>query len=546
MLEEPNQFQLEQQNLRWFIRFQWVAVAVTLTAGLLVHRIRPAALAPYLGLVALVAGYSLAATAVSRLESAPYKELPAAPKWLITLLTSLNTAALLAAIQLTGGAQSPLLVAFPIVIPLFGIFLSRRLALLHAALSMLLLAALLGAQTAAWMAAGAARQALDPATTVRLLIYLASLLLPGVLVASYLRARLRAVRQVEIGITRQAETTREMLAALKAAPNERSQALAVLVHLEKLAPFERAVFVRLDGLNTRPLAGLADGKPLAALPATLEYSQATTLGELGDDPSPRPLGKAESLKTWQALGLPDCRGSLCLPLVNEGKVSDLALLGGRSAGVFDPATMRAVQPLVEQAALALHSARLAETMRQLVTVDSLTNLYNARQLSYDLERMLLDRRQRTHFSVLVCQPDHLPHEGSPDCPLHDSLVRELSNVIAAQVRAGASAYRTGAQEFTILLPQTAWPRAVQIAERLRKTVEGHDFSASAAGQPTQRLTLSIGLATYPEDASEPGSLLHGAATALVEALKSRNTVRTLNPGLHHNPAFSQARYNRFN
>jgi len=85
--------------------------------------------------------------------------------------------------------------------------------------------------------------------------------------------------------------------------------------------------------------------------------------------------------------------------------------------------------------------------------------------------------------------------------------------------------RYGGEEFSLLLAETSKESALQVAERLRLSIEKHQFKAY---DEIGKVTISLGLATFPEDGRETGSLIDKADRALYKAKQSgRNRVSTL-------------------
>ena len=85
--------------------------------------------------------------------------------------------------------------------------------------------------------------------------------------------------------------------------------------------------------------------------------------------------------------------------------------------------------------------------------------------------------------------------------------------------------RYGGEEFVAILPGTTKPEAVKLAERLRETIERDTTAALSNGMP-KKVTVSIGVATYPEDADDKDKLIFCADGALYEAKRAgKNKVR---------------------
>ncbi|MBI4436424.1 MAG: sensor domain-containing diguanylate cyclase [Candidatus Omnitrophica bacterium] len=180
--------------------------------------------------------------------------------------------------------------------------------------------------------------------------------------------------------------------------------------------------------------------------------------------------------------------------------------------------------LSRQFALAIQKVKLYEKLQELSITDGLTRLYVRR---YFLERFReeLERSKRytLHLSFLMADIDHFKQRNDHYGHLvGDVLLREVATLLKANVREIDLVGRYGGEEFSIALPDTRLAEALQVAERIRKAVEGKMFEAY---DETIRLTLSIGVGAYPEDGKEPMGLIEAADTALYEAKQSgRNKV----------------------
>lgn len=170
--------------------------------------------------------------------------------------------------------------------------------------------------------------------------------------------------------------------------------------------------------------------------------------------------------------------------------------------------------------------RHQSSLEQLAIRDSLTGLYNRREF----ERLLseeLQRSQRYHHAVSLLLVDIDNFKDINDSHGHaagDNALRVLAQVIRDMSRNGDIVARYGGEELTVILPETPSDDAVAMAERMRNAV---------AGQPIMlphgdviALTASIGVATFPHDATTEGKLVDIADQAMYLAKAAgRNCVR---------------------
>jgi diguanylate cyclase (GGDEF)-like protein len=178
---------------------------------------------------------------------------------------------------------------------------------------------------------------------------------------------------------------------------------------------------------------------------------------------------------------------------------------------FTEQEIRLCRILAEVAGQALRRAdeyaELAEAARR----DPLTGLYNVRAFHRALAEEI-ERSERTgsSFSLLMIDIDYLKRVNDRFGHLAgDRVLQRVAEVLAGQVRSIDTVARYGGEEFAVLLPETHTERALVVAERLRSRVAqtGHEDLLDP-------VTVSIGVATCPNDAVTPSDLLHKADVAL--------------------------------
>jgi len=113
----------------------------------------------------------------------------------------------------------------------------------------------------------------------------------------------------------------------------------------------------------------------------------------------------------------------------------------------------------------------------------------------------------------------------------DEILLRLSTVLADSARKIDWVCRYGGEEFTIILPRASRRDACVIAERVRANVEKYQFS-SVPDQPIQRLTVSVGVSSFPDDGNAKAELIKAADQALYEAKRQgKNRVVSSGPAL---------------
>jgi len=176
--------------------------------------------------------------------------------------------------------------------------------------------------------------------------------------------------------------------------------------------------------------------------------------------------------------------------------------------------------LVPQAAVALENLRIRETMHNLAATDGLTGLWNHRRM-HDLLRDEMRRASRylRPLSVLMLDVDSFKaFNDTYGHPQGDQLLRSIASILHANVRNVDFLGRYGGEEFLIVLPETAKDDACRLAERIRCAVEEQAF-VIVEGEAIRR-TVSVGVASYPEDALNPDELVQRADEALYRAKRA--------------------------
>lgn len=175
-----------------------------------------------------------------------------------------------------------------------------------------------------------------------------------------------------------------------------------------------------------------------------------------------------------------------------------------------------------------------QTLRETSIRDSLTGLYNRREFDRRL-RDELKRCSRYHhpLSLLMLDLDHFKaiNDGYGH-PVGDKVLREVTKIIKNEVRDSEEMVaRYGGEEFAVIMPETDKLGAAVLAQRIRAAVAAYTFSADET-HPLN-VTVSIGLAGFPNDADSTEKLIVAADRALYAAKRAgRNRVCSFDPEQH--------------
>ncbi|MBO2944532.1 diguanylate cyclase [Paenibacillus sp. F411] len=159
------------------------------------------------------------------------------------------------------------------------------------------------------------------------------------------------------------------------------------------------------------------------------------------------------------------------------------------------------------------------------TTDFLTGLNNVRQFDAiwnELMHQAMDKKER--LSLFIIDIDHFKHVNDTyGHPIGDKILVELGKILKSTTRSFDVVSRNGGEEFSVILPDCPHPQALDIAERVRQTVEAHPFPVSS--KERINITISIGVATYPETVGDPNQMVDSADECLYEAKRAgRNRV----------------------
>lgn len=162
--------------------------------------------------------------------------------------------------------------------------------------------------------------------------------------------------------------------------------------------------------------------------------------------------------------------------------------------------------------------------------DELTGLYNHGYFQERLKNIVdLARRYGRSVSLLMIDIDHFKFiNDNHGHASGDKVLRELAEVLMTTFRATDVVARYGGEEFIVALPETQLSDAMLVAERLRQSVQAVSVKARGVHESQNAVaaitfTVSVGVASHPEDAGGPADLIMAADAALAEAKRTRNT-----------------------
>ena len=286
--------------------------------------------------------------------------------------------------------------------------------------------------------------------------------------------------------------------------------------MDKMAAyFEPATWslVMIDDASHEPYYAASVGRGAEGL-ATLRLADGSTLTEwviahgtslvienVNDDSAVNPATRGE----WFAGSCP----VVCVPVRTGGKVLGVIELVNIDMTVYARSELL-LQTLADYAAIAIENARAVRRIQELSITDDCTGLYNARHLfTVIADEVHRSARFGYEFTLLFLDLDHFKWVNDQHGHLIGSkLLAEVGVCLRENLRLVDAAFRYGGDEFAILLPQTSREAGLRVARRIarmfhqRRWLPDEDFRVD--------LRASIGVATYPADATSPQAMVQRA------------------------------------
>ena len=284
----------------------------------------------------------------------------------------------------------------------------------------------------------------------------------------------------------------------------------VVAGSERLRPMEK-----LGGAAGALLGELVDGGGIAGSASRLGKAVLWPTADDGVQPSPVE---------------PDAgAGAVAIPLRSGGHPFGVLGYYGRGAP-FEEEDVHSLEILVRQAETAIENSFLYEEAVRLSLTDGMTGLWNRRNFDLRLESELSRAlRFSEPFAVVFVELDQMKsvndrygHQAG------DTVLIELARRLTEAVREVDVVARWGGDEFTLLLPKTGLASALRLAEKIRAAVADGPFRIDAGSLD---ITISVGVAAYPEHGSSGKDLVAAADAAMYQAkARGRNRVEHATAG----------------
>jgi diguanylate cyclase (GGDEF)-like protein len=225
--------------------------------------------------------------------------------------------------------------------------------------------------------------------------------------------------------------------------------------------------------------------------------------------------------------LPEEGSYYCGPLIAGGIIIGAVRLQGIK-GFWTPERESLLESYLSTTASALSNLQLLQTMREQANIDPLTGLYNRRFCKdYARKLMAMARRKDTPLGFLILDLDHFKNIN--DIYGHevgDRVLKQFAKTITQSMRETNLTARLGGEEFVVILPDTGANACQVVAERIRNAV-AHMNMPQVKEKPLPNITVSLGIAVYPEHGGTLEEMFQASDRALYESKRAGRNCATL-------------------
>ena len=231
----------------------------------------------------------------------------------------------------------------------------------------------------------------------------------------------------------------------------------------------------------------------------------------------------------------ETRSRMCIPLVSFGQTLGVLMLESEEPASFHENDVESLEAVADICATAIQNAHYVERVKQLAYLDGLTGIFNRRYFEMRVvEEIDRARRFNSGMAVLMVDIDQFKRLNDEfGHLLGDEVLRQVSSMFHQQLRKIDVVCRYGGEEFAILLSQTNQQHALAVTEKLRRMVGSWQFP----GVP-QSVTISAGVATYPDHGTTRDELVKSADAGLYAAKQGGRNRVLLGPTCYKSAAGS--------
>ena len=227
---------------------------------------------------------------------------------------------------------------------------------------------------------------------------------------------------------------------------------------------------------------------------------------------------------------------LAVPMVHQDDCVGVLVFFRPVPDAFSAAEVRLLESVAGQATLSIENAQLHQKMVRLSQTDALTGAHNRRSLfaRLQMERERCERFDHRMAVALVDVDDFKRFNETFGHAAGDGILRQVAHLLGGAVRKVDMVARYGGEEFAVVLPGADRAAGLAAGEKLRSAVA--EAAIPHAGVGPGHVTISVGVAVWPDDAADLGELIDCADAALYAAKRAgRDAVRAHEGGMRVHP-----------
>lgn len=220
---------------------------------------------------------------------------------------------------------------------------------------------------------------------------------------------------------------------------------------------------------------------------------------------------------------------ICVPLLKDGKVLGIVNIESTSLDRLTTYDEELLVAIAGPIAVSVDNARLHTEIKRMASTDAVTGLANRhifeKAIAAEMERA---QRHNTTLSLMIFDVDSFKeYNDTWGHPAGDARLKTIADTVTANLRKYDIAARYGGDEFAVIMTNCSQADAYNFATRLREGVRVGAPNEHPSEKGIPGYTLSIGIATYPQDANTLGELLIAADNASMRAKQSgKNRIKT--------------------
>lgn len=219
---------------------------------------------------------------------------------------------------------------------------------------------------------------------------------------------------------------------------------------------------------------------------------------------------------------PNVSSEICVPLIKDDKVLGMFNVEGNANHILTENDLNLLSTLAGPIALALDNARLHAQVKEMALTDAVTGLSSRHAfehtLTTEVERA---KRLNLQLSLIIFDLDSFKeYNDTWGHPAGDVRLKATADLIRANLRKYDLAARFGGDEFAIIMPNTDKHGALELAKRLQSAARASTKDTPIEGKGVSGYTISLGLATFPENGNSLEALLFGADQAELTAKRT--------------------------